>query len=133
MRLHLITLSSLLAAAPPATAQTPAGHAGWHLGGGVEAVRFGHVAVSGGLPGTAAEIRPSPRSAVHLSAGRTLGPWAVGLEAGWAGGHVEAAAGWKRGRCPGSAGLSGHRSVFYRVGLGVSFARVCGARVTATR
>ena len=91
MRLHLITLSSLLAAAPPATAQTPAGHAGWHLGGGVEAVRFGHVAVSGGLPGTAAEIRPSPRSALHLSAGRTLGPWAVGLEAGWAGGHVEAA------------------------------------------
>ena len=90
MRLHPILLTSLLATAPPIAAQTPAGHAGWRLGGGVEAVTFGQVAVSQAVPGVAAEVRPSPRTALHLSAGRTYGVWVVAFEAGWAGGHVEA-------------------------------------------
>ncbi|MBA3894004.1 MAG: hypothetical protein H0X69_09960 [Gemmatimonadales bacterium] len=90
MPLHPILLISLLAAAPPTTAQMPADHVGWHLGGGVEAVRFGHVIVSQAAPGIAAEVRPSPRPALHLSLGRTYGSWGVDLEAGWAGGHIEA-------------------------------------------
>jgi hypothetical protein len=90
MRLHRSFLLSLLAAARPTAAQTPASPPGWHLGGGIEAVRFGHVAVSQAVPGVAAEIRPSARPAVHLSVGRTIGPWRLDLEAGWAGGHIEA-------------------------------------------
>jgi hypothetical protein len=90
MRLHPSLLLSLLAAAPPIAAQMPADDTGWHLGGGVEAVRFGHVAVSEAAPGVAAEVRPSGRPAVHLSVGRTYGAWGLDLEAGWAGGHVEA-------------------------------------------
>jgi hypothetical protein len=38
----------------------------------------------------AAEVRPSSRPAVHLSVGRTYGAWGLDLEAGWAGGHIEA-------------------------------------------
>ena len=90
MRLHPSLLLSLLAAAPPIAAQMPADDTGWHLGGGVEAVRFGHVAVSKAAPGVAAEVRPSGRPAVHLSVGRKYGPWGLDLEAGWAGGHIEA-------------------------------------------
>ena len=90
MRLHPSLLLSLLAAAPPIAAQTPTGHTGWHLGGGVEAIRFGHVAVSEAVPGVAAKVRPSARPAFHLSVGRSYGSWGVDLEAGWAGGHVEA-------------------------------------------
>jgi hypothetical protein len=90
MRLHPSFLFSLLAAAPPITAQRPADGTGWHLGGGVEAVRFGHVAVSEAAPGVAAEVRPSGRPAVHLSVGRKYGAWGLELEAGWAGGHIEA-------------------------------------------
>jgi hypothetical protein len=90
MRLHPSILLSLLAAALPAAAQMPADDTGWHLGGGVEAVRFGHVAVSEAAPGVAAEVRPSGRPAVHLSAGRKYGAWGLELEAGWAGGHIEA-------------------------------------------
>jgi hypothetical protein len=68
----------------------PADGTRWHLGGGVEAVRFGHIAVSEAAPGVAAEVRPSSRPAVHLSVGRTYGAWGLDLEAGWAGGHIEA-------------------------------------------
>jgi hypothetical protein len=90
MRLHPSILLSLLAAAPPTAAQTQTGYTGWHLGGGVEAVRFGHVAVSEAAPGVAAEVRPSGRPAIHISAGRRYGSWGLDLEAGWAGGHIEA-------------------------------------------
>jgi hypothetical protein len=90
MRLHTSLLLSLLAAAPPIAAQMPAGNTGWRLGGGVEAVRFGHVAVSEAAPGVAAEVRPSGRPAVQLSVGRRYGSWGLDLEAGWAGGHIEA-------------------------------------------
>jgi hypothetical protein len=90
MRLHPSLLISLLAAAPPTSAQTPAGHTGWYLGGGVEAVRFGHVAVSAAAPGVAAEVRPSGRRAIHLSVGREYASWGLEFEAGWAGGHLEA-------------------------------------------
>jgi hypothetical protein len=90
MRLHPALLTSLLVAAPPAAAQAPADHTGWCLGGGVEAVRFGHVAVSQAVPGVAAEVRPTGRPAVHVSAGRHYGAWDVEIEAGWAGGHIEA-------------------------------------------
>jgi hypothetical protein len=90
MRLHPSFLFSLLTAAPPIAAQRPADGTGWHLGGGVEAVRFGHVAVSDAAPGVAAEVRPSGRPAVHLSVGRKYGAWGLELEAGWAGGHIEA-------------------------------------------
>ena len=90
MRLHSSFLLSLLAASPPIAAQMPTEDTGWHLGGGVEVVRFGHVAVSQGAPGVAAEVRPSGRAAVHLSIGRKHGAWNLDLEAGWAGGHVEA-------------------------------------------
>lgn len=90
MRLHHASLIALLAAAPPSAAQTPADDTGWLLGGGVESVRFGHVAVSEALPGVAAEIRPSGRPAFHLSLGRANGAWTLQLEAGWAGGHIEA-------------------------------------------
>ena len=91
MRLHPSLLVSLLAAAPPMTAQMPAGVAGWHLGGGVEAVGFGRVAVSEAAPGVAAEVRPSRRPALYLAVSRKYGAWGVDLEAGWAGGHIEAA------------------------------------------
>jgi hypothetical protein len=91
MRLHSSFLLSLLAAAPPTAAQMPADNTGWHLGVGIEAVRFGHVAVSEAEPGVAAEVRPSGRPAFHLSVGRQYGPWGLDLEAGWAGGHIEAA------------------------------------------
>jgi hypothetical protein len=90
MRLHPVVLVSFLAAAPPIAAQMPADDTRWHLGGGVEAVRFGHVAVSEAAPGVAAEVRPSSRPAVHLSVGRKYGAWGLDLEAGWAGGHIEA-------------------------------------------
>lgn len=90
MRLHPSILLSLLAAAPPTAAQLPADDTGWQLGGGVEAVRFGHVAVSEAAPGVAAEVRPSGRPALHLSVGRGYGAWRLDLEAGWAGGHIEA-------------------------------------------
>jgi hypothetical protein len=90
MRLHSSLLLSLLAAAPPIAAQMPADITGWHLGGGVEAVRFGHVAVSEAAPGVAAEVRPSGRSAFNLSVGRRYGAWGLDLEAGWAVGHIEA-------------------------------------------
>jgi len=92
MRLHFsfLFLISLLAAAPPITAQMPADDTGWHLGGGVEAVGFGRVAVSEAAAGVAAEVRPSRRPAFHLAAGRKHGAWSLDLEAGWAGGHIEA-------------------------------------------
>ncbi len=90
MRLHPALLTSLLVAPPPTAAQVPADHPGWRLGGGVEAVRFGHVAVSRAVPGVAAEVRPTGRPAVHLSAGKSYEAWNVELEAGWAGGHIEA-------------------------------------------
>jgi hypothetical protein len=90
MRLHPSLLLSLLAAAPPLAAQVAADDTGWHLGGGVEAVRFGHVAVSEAAPGVAAEVRPSGRPAFHLSVGRSYGSWSLDLEAGWARGHIEA-------------------------------------------
>jgi len=89
MRLHRSVLFSLLAAAPPIAAQTPAGHPGWYLGGGAEAIRFAHVAVSQAAPGVAAEIRPSARPGVYVAVGRAVGPWGLELEAGWAGGHIE--------------------------------------------
>ncbi|MGH7579826.1 MAG: hypothetical protein ACREM9_06620 [Gemmatimonadales bacterium] len=89
MRLHRSVIFSLLAAAPPIAAQMPAGSPGWHLGGGVESIRFAHVAVSQAAPGVAAEVRPSARPGVHVAVGRAVGPWALELEAGWAGGHVE--------------------------------------------
>jgi hypothetical protein len=82
-------LIPLLAAAPPTAAQTPALHDGWHLGGGVDALRFGHVAVSDAAPGAAAEVRPSGRAGLRLTLGRTAGPWDVSLEAGWAEGEIE--------------------------------------------
>jgi hypothetical protein len=90
MRLHTALLTSLLVAAPPTAAQTPADHTGWRLGGGVEAVRFGHVAGSQAVPGVAAEVRPSARAALHLAAGRAYRDWDLEVEAGWAGGHIEA-------------------------------------------
>jgi hypothetical protein len=90
MRLHPSLLLSLLAAAPPIAAQMPADDTGWHLGGGVEAVRFGHVAVTEAAPGVATEVRPTGRPAIHLSVGRKYGSWGLDLEAGWAGGHIEA-------------------------------------------
>ncbi len=91
MRLHPSLLLALLAAAPPITAQTRAVTDGWHLGGGVEVLRFSHVAVSDAAPGIAAEVRPSGRAAIHLALGRSLGAWEVFAETGWAGGHIEAA------------------------------------------
>ena len=89
MRLRLSLLLAI-AAARLAAAQTPAGHDGWYLGGGVEAVRFGHVAVGQAAPGVSAEVRPSARPAVHLTLGRSTGRWGVGVEVGWAGGNLEA-------------------------------------------
>jgi hypothetical protein len=90
MRLHHFLLLSLLAAAPPLAAQTPTDDTGWYLGGGVEAVRFGYVAISEAAPGVAAEVRPSGRPAGHVSVGRRYGSWGLDLETGWAGGHIEA-------------------------------------------
>ena len=89
MRLSFSLLIPLLAAAPPIAAQTPAVHSGWYLGGGVDALRFGQVAVSQAEPGLAAEVRPSGRVALRLAVGRTVGAWALALEAGWAGGNIE--------------------------------------------
>jgi hypothetical protein len=48
------------------------------------------VARSAAAPGVAAEVRPNARPALHISVGRSLGQWEVDLEAGWAGGHIEA-------------------------------------------
>jgi hypothetical protein len=83
-------LLALLAASPPAAAQTHAVPNGWHLGGGVDALRFAPVVVSAAEPGAAAEVRPSSRAAFHLAVGRVVGPWDVGIEAGLADGHLEA-------------------------------------------
>lgn len=85
-----LLIALLLAAAPPTAAQAPPDRDGWHLGGGVEAVRFGHVVVTEAAPGVAAELRPSGRAGLHLAVGRTAGPWTVSLEAGWAEGNIEA-------------------------------------------
>ena len=90
MRLHRVILLAFLAAPPPSVAQAPADPSGWRLGGGVEALRFGQVALSDAVPGVAAEVRPSARAGAYLSAVRSAGAWRVGLEAGWAGGHLEA-------------------------------------------
>jgi hypothetical protein len=89
MRLRSSLLLPLLAAAPPAHAQVPAATGGWHLGVGVDALRFGHVAVSDAEPGAAAEIRPSNRAALGLGIGRTSGAWELALEGGWAQGEIE--------------------------------------------
>jgi hypothetical protein len=89
VRLSFSLLIALLAAAPPTVAQNPAVHDGWYLGGGVDALRFGHVAVSEAEPGLAAEVRPSGRAALRLAVGRAMGAWAVSLESGWAGGNIE--------------------------------------------
>ena len=89
MRLRFSFLLPLLAAAPPIAAQAPPVNDGWHLGGGVDALRFGHVAVSDAEPGAAAEVRPSGRAALRLTVGRTAGPWDLSLEAGWAAGEIE--------------------------------------------
>ncbi len=90
MRLSSSLLLSLLAAAPPSAAQAPPAQDGWHLGGGVDALRFGHVAVSEAEPGLAAEVRPSSRAALRLVVGRKTGLWDVSLEAGWAEGNIQA-------------------------------------------
>ncbi len=90
MRLRSSLLFALLAAAPPVVAQVPSEHHGWHLGGGADAVHFGHVAVSDAAPGVAARLRPSGRLAVHLTLARSAGPWNLSLEADWAEGRVEA-------------------------------------------
>jgi hypothetical protein len=89
MRLCFCLLLPLLAAAPPTAAQAPAVEDGWHLGGGVDALRFGHVAVSDAEPGAAARVRPSGRAGLRLAAGGTAGPWDVTLETGWAEGEIE--------------------------------------------
>jgi hypothetical protein len=89
MRLCFSLLIPLLAAAPPTAAQTPAVENGWHLGGGVDALRFGQVAVSDAEAGAAAKVRPSDRAGLRLSVWRTAGPWDVSLEAGWAEGEIE--------------------------------------------
>ena len=89
MRLRFSLLLPLLAATPPTAAQAPAVHDGWHLGAGVDALAFGHVAVSDADPGAAAEVRPSGRAALRLTVGRTAGPWDLSLEAGWADGEIE--------------------------------------------
>jgi hypothetical protein len=89
MRLRSSLLIPLLAATPPLAAQTPA-HDGWRLGAGVDALRFGHVAVGGAAPGVAVEVRPSGRSALHLAVGHAAGSWDVSLEVGWADGDIEA-------------------------------------------
>jgi hypothetical protein len=91
MRLQGFALLPLLAAAPPVSAQVSAPIKGWHLGAGVEAVRFGHIAISDVLPEQDTEVRPTSRPAFWISAGRAVGDWRIGLEAGWAGGHLEAA------------------------------------------
>ena len=89
MRLRFSLLLSLLAAAPPTAAQAPTVHDGWHLGGGVDELRFGQVAVSDAEPGAAAEVRPSSRAALRLTVGRTAGSWDLSFEAGWAEGEIE--------------------------------------------
>ena len=89
MRLYFSLLIPLLAATPPTAAQTPAVEDGWHLGGGVDALRFGQVAVSDAEPGAAAKVRPSGRGGLRLGVGRTAGLWDVSLEVGWAEGEIE--------------------------------------------
>jgi hypothetical protein len=89
MRSRLSILLTLLAAAPPTAAQAPADRNGWHLSGGVDALRLSHVAVTA-LEGVEVEFGPTGRPAVHLAVGRSVGDWSLALEAGWAGGHVEA-------------------------------------------
>jgi hypothetical protein len=89
MRLSFSLLLSLLAAAPPTAAQAPTVKDGWHLGGGVDALHFGHVAVSDAEPGAAAKVRPSGRVGLRLGVGRTAGLWEFALEAGWAEGEIE--------------------------------------------
>ncbi len=89
MRLCFSLLLSLLAATPPAFAQASADQFGWRLGAGVDAVRFGAVAVGQAAPGVRAELRPTSRPAFHLSVSRTYRPVELAVEAGWAGGHVE--------------------------------------------
>jgi hypothetical protein len=114
MRLHHSILLSLLMAARPTAAQSPTATFGWHLGGGIEAVRFGHVAVSQAVPGVPAEVRPTPRPALHLSVGRAVGAWRVDLETGWAGGYLEA------GNDVLSVQDKGAQVSRYRLGLGVA-------------
>ena len=90
MPLRPALLLALLAASPPAAAQSHAVHNGWHLAGGVDVLRFARVVVSTAEPGAAAELRPTNRAAFHLGLGRSIGPWGVRIEAGLAEGHVEA-------------------------------------------
>ena len=90
MRCRFTLLLPLLAAAPPSAAQTPAARPGWYLGGGADALRFGHTLVADGGPGVTAEVGPSGRVGLHLSLARAVEPWRVSLEAGWAEGHIEA-------------------------------------------
>ena len=90
MRLHCVILLALLAAPPPSAAQAPADPSGWRLGGGVDGVRFGHVALSEAVPGVAAEIRPSPRAGAWLSAMHAGTEWRFAIELAWAGGYIEA-------------------------------------------
>lgn len=90
MRLARSLLLALLAAPPPLAAQMPARRHGWHLGAGVDAVRFGHVAIGEAAPGVPAEVRPSARPALHLTVARSASPWEVSVEVGWAGGNIEA-------------------------------------------
>lgn len=90
MRLRPSLLIALLAATPPLAAQTPAARSGWHLGGGVDALHFGPVAVGLAQAGVAAELRPSGRAAARIVVGRAAGLWNLSVEAGWADGHIEA-------------------------------------------
>jgi hypothetical protein len=90
MPLRPALLLALLAASPPAAAQSHAVRNGWHLAGGVDVLRFARVVVSAGEPGAAAELRPSNRAASHLGLVRSIGAWSVGVEAGLAEGHIEA-------------------------------------------
>src|SRR5687768_4041193 len=89
MRRSLHILAAIVVATP-AAAQAPRQDT-WYLGGGIDAVRFGHVVVSDAAPGVAAELRPSGRLAAHLSLARSVGLWELRIEADWADGQVEAA------------------------------------------
>jgi hypothetical protein len=89
MRLQFSFLLALLAAAPPTAAQTPARN-GWYLGGGADALRFGHTSLVTDGSGLELEVRPTTSLAVHLTVGRSAGSWDLSLETGWAEGHVEA-------------------------------------------
>lgn len=85
-----LPLLALLAAPPPTAAQVPAALLGWHLGAGVDALRFGDTGVSDPAAGDPPELRPSGRLAVHLRLVRALGPWHGAVEADWADGSIEA-------------------------------------------